>query len=133
MEHKLRTCCVCGTQYKFCPRCNEDKDKPLFYFTFCSENCRDIYNVTSEYENGQIDSIDAKAQIDKLDLSKLSNFGTSYKASIDKIIKSIPIVTVKDLSEDTSEEIKVTDIENDIDEEKSIKKPRTRKVNNNVE
>ena len=54
MERKIRRCVVCGSEYKFCPRCNEDADKPLWYFTFCAEQCKNIYNITSGYEDGKI-------------------------------------------------------------------------------
>lgn len=126
MERTLRTCAVCRTSYPFCPKCNEDKDKPLFYFTFCSENCKNIYDVTSKFESGQISDVDAKEKLSKLDLSKSEDFGTSYKASIKKInsivIATEEITDVEDEATETKEET--------IEEEKSIKKPRSRKAKN---
>ena len=81
-----RTCCVCGKSYSFCPTCNpEDKDKPYWMFAWCSENCKEIYNVTSQYENEQLSAKEAKKQLDKLDLSRLEHYGSSYKKSIEKI------------------------------------------------
>lgn len=134
MERKLRRCAVCGNEYRFCPRCNEDKDKPLFYFTFCSENCRSIYCVTSEYENGRLSAINAKEQLDKLNLSRLDNFGTSYKSSIDKIMKSASVVSFDKVSDDVIDLTEVADIEKDIiHEDKNVKKPRNRKAKNDVE
>ena len=85
MSDKMRTCSVCRNPYSYCPHCGEDKLKPTWYFSFCGENCKDIYDVTAKYENGQIDANGAKVKLDKLDLSKLDKFGTSYKASIEKI------------------------------------------------
>lgn len=155
MESKLRRCACCGTEYKFCPKCNEDKDKPMFYFTFCSENCKEIYMVTSQYENGQISSNDAKTQLDKLDLSKLDKFGISYKNSIGNIMSYVgvgitPIIVEKNGENivENQEEVKVDEpveesvlkdvlknieqVDNYIitEEEKSIKKPKTRRVRN---
>lgn len=84
-KQKLRTCCVCRKNYHFCPRCNEDKDKPAWYFTFCSSNCKDIYDITSQFENNWITANDAKRILDNLDLSDIENFGQSYKNSVAKI------------------------------------------------
>lgn len=86
-----KICATCRSEYDFCPKCNKDKDKPLWYFTFCSQNCHDIYETTSNFENGKINANDAKLQLDNLNLSKLDNFGESYKKSINKIINSASI------------------------------------------
>lgn len=134
MERKLRRCSVCGSEYRFCNRCPEDKDKPNWYFAFCSSNCKDIYDITSKFENGQIINSEAKTQLEKLDLSKLDNFGTSYKSSINKIMKVSPIsIDKKDINK-TIIETEIEENNNDvIDEEKGIKKSRTKKGKNNVE
>lgn len=88
MERKLRYCAVCGIGYKFCPKCNEDKDKPLYHFTFCSENCKDIYSVISDYKDGETDKEKSKELLSKLDLSKFNDFRESYKRCIDDIFVS---------------------------------------------
>lgn len=129
MESKLRVCAVCRSRYEFCPRCKEDNNKPLWYFTFCGENCRDIYDITSKFENNQINASKAKIRLDKLDLSKLNNFGESYKSSISKIMRFVSTETKNNI--EILKEIET--IEEDIKEEKSIKKPRSRKAKNNVE
>ena len=86
----LRTCCVCRREHFFCPQCRpEDRNKPTWYFAYCSENCKDIYAATSDYENGNISADDAKKQLDKLDLSQIANFGESYQKAIMKINENI--------------------------------------------
>ena len=50
----------------------KDKDKPLWYFTFCSQNCHDIYEITSSFENGNINADEAKLRLNNLNLSKLN-------------------------------------------------------------
>ena len=85
MERKLRYCAVCGTAYRFCPKCNEDKDKPLYHYTFCSENCKNIYWITSEFENNSMTSDVAYELLSEQDLCGFENFGLSYKNSINKI------------------------------------------------
>lgn len=85
MERKIRRCCVCMKEYEYCNKCKEDMNKPLWYFTFCSENCHNIYDITSKFEDKQIDVAEAEKQLEKLDLSNLDSFGNSYKNSISKI------------------------------------------------
>ena len=95
-KNNLRTCCVCRKEYSFC-LCNpEDRNKPTLYFAYCSENCRDIYSVTSSYEYGLMSDIEAKKKLEKLDLSNKDNFGESYKKSIASIMKAKTQVVKKE-------------------------------------
>ena len=117
-KNDLRMCCVCHKEYPFC-LCNpEDRLKPTWHFAYCSENCKDIYNITSSFENGRLSDIDAKAKLEKLDLNEKDNFGESYQKSIDSIMKAKPQVVTK---------------ENKKTEVKSVKKDIFTKVENEAE
>lgn len=130
MNKKNRKCAVCRTEYSYCPHCGEDKDKPTWYFTFCSSNCKDIYDVTSKFENRQLTIGKAKKMLDTLDLSKLDNFGDSYKSSVAKINVVEETVKVESITDtgkvDAVEEIKQSSLDN---EEVEIKKPKKAKKN----
>ena len=64
----LRTCCVCRQKFSFCPVCNsEDMNKPLWHFAYCGENCKNIYEITSAFEDGRMTDIEAKEKLEKLD------------------------------------------------------------------
>lgn len=140
-----KICATCRSNYDFCPKCNKDKDKPLWYFTFCSQNCHDIYEITSSFENGKIDADEAKLQLDNLNLSKIDNFGESYKKSINKIMGSASIkndVIVEDIIteenvDDSIEEQVVNEENNDITEEvveeKIFRKSKNKRARSNVE
>ena len=140
-----KICATCRSNYDFCPKCNKDKDKPLWYFTFCSQNCHDIYETTSNFENGKIDADEAKLQLDNLNLSKIDNFGESYKKSINKIMGSASIkndVIVEDIiteeNVDDSIEEQVVNEENnymteEVVEEKVFRKSKNKRVRSNVE
>ena len=95
-KNGLRTCCVCHNEFVFCPVCNpEDRDKEPWHFAYCSENCKDIYAVTSDYECGRISANEAREQLDKLDLSQIANFGESYQKAIIKINDNfVPVKSV---------------------------------------
>lgn len=139
MANNLRTCATCRGKYSFCPKCQADKNKELWHFTFCSSNCMNIYGVTSKYENGQISASDAKNKLNKLDLSNIENFGTSYKTSIAKINEVTNAVDVAEVKEDVVEESTIVDIvdavkesievSETVEEEKVIKKSRRTKKN----
>lgn len=140
-----KICATCRSNYDFCPKCNKDKDKPLWYFTFCSQNCHDIYETTSNFENGKIDADEAKLRLDNLNLSKLDNFGESYKKSINKIMSSKSVkndVIVEDMIieenvddsvEDQVIEKENNDITKEVIEEKVFKKSRNKRAKNDVE
>ena len=117
-KNDLRMCCVCHKEYSFC-LCNpEDRLKPTWHFAYCSENCKDIYNITSSFENGRLSDIDAKAKLEKLDLNEKDNFGESYQKSIASIMKAKAQVIKK---------------ENKKTETKSVKKDIVTKVEKEAE
>lgn len=142
MSNKTRICSVCRNSYLYCPHCGEDKLKPTWYFSFCGENCKDIYDVTAKYENGQIDANGAKVKLDKLDLSKLDKFGASYKVSIEKInsativvdvIEEVVETVVETKNEEIVESVEEPVVVETVEEEKVIKKSKRAKKNVDVE
>ena len=141
-----KICATCHCSYNFCPKCNKDKDKPLWYFTFCSQNCHDIYETTSSFENGKIDADEAKLKLDNLNLSKLDHFGESYKKSIDKIMSSVSIkesvitedVVVTEEKTEINIDEQVVEKENndtteDVVEEKVFRKSKNKRAKFDVE
>ena len=139
-----KICATCRSNYDFCPKCNRDKDKPLWYFTFCSQNCHDIYEITSSFENGKIDADEAKLKLDNLNLSKLDNFGESYKKSIDKIMSSVSIkesVITEDVAVEETEinaveqvvEKENNETTEDVVEEKVFRKSKNKRAKIDVE
>ena len=124
----LRTCCVCHQEHMYCPVCNpEDRNKPTWYFAYCSENCKDIYTVTSDYENGNISSDEAKTQLDRLDLSQIANFGESYQRAIMKINENI-IQVEKGEDVIKEDESVISDENTDISTNKYYRKSKVKKV-----
>nr|DAZ03670.1 MAG TPA: DNA gyrase subunit A [Caudoviricetes sp.] len=128
MDAKLRTCSVCRKTYKYCLKCREYEYLPTWMFAFCSENCKDIYNITSDYEDKRVTADEAKKQLDKLDLSRISNFGTSYQNTINDINKkSTSVKIAKSIKKDEQPK---NGVENNY-----FKKAKTQKVksDNDVE
>lgn len=121
-----KVCAVCGKPYKYCPNCAKDKDKPTWYFTFCSPVCKDIYDVTSSYANGKLAADEAKKILDKLDLSRVVK-DTSYEKYVNKIndeVKKNKTVDVSTKKEDREV------AEKSVTPTKNLKKPKEVKVEN---
>lgn len=85
MSKLNRTCCVDGVKYSYCPNCTKDNDKPVWMLTFCSENCKNIYEVCAGYFAKMINIEDAKKMLSKCDLSKLDHFTTATQRLIKEI------------------------------------------------
>ena len=81
-----RKCIICGHSYHFCPTCGEDAGKPTWYFIFDGLNCHDIYEVCTQYRDGEIDVKAAYEKISKLDISDLDNFPEVTQSQIKEII-----------------------------------------------
>lgn len=106
-KKELRTCVLCGKTYSFCPVCNpEDRLKPTWYFCWCSDNCHEIDEVTSAFEDGRMTDIEAKAKLEKLDLSRKEYFGESYKNSIAYIMKAKAQVIKKENKKTEAKSVK---------------------------
>lgn len=106
-KKELRTCVLCGKTYSFCPVCNpEDRLKPTWYFCWCSDNCYEIDEVTSAFEDGRMTDIEAKAKLEKLDLSRKEYFGESYKNSIASIMKAKAQVIKKENKKTEAKSVK---------------------------
>lgn len=145
-DRKERICVVCKERYKYCPRCQEDRDKELWHFSFHDLNCKNIYNVLSSYEDGRLSAFEAKAQLANLDLSKIENFGESYKKSIAKIYDEIaryetehvteePVVTSEEINDTVSEKVEdevETKVEETTNKAKNYRKSKKR-TSNDVE
>lgn len=134
MNKKMRTCSCCLTQYEYCNRCEKDKNKPQWYFAFCSENCKDIYKTISDYEDNQIDVGGAKEKLDKLDLSRLDRFGESYKKSVYKIMDEYRKTSEKAnvISVDNENQESIVENDNKTRKKKSVSKSPLNEISEEV-
>ena len=105
-----KTCIICGKNYTYCPVCNSrDANKPTWYFIFDGLNCHDIYEVCTQYRDGEIDAKVAYEKISKLDISNIKNFAEATRIQIEEILakgKDVKSVTEKVKTSDTKNENK---------------------------
>ena len=87
MEKLNRTCIICGKRYSYCNNCQRDAGKPTWYFIFDGLNCHDIYEVCTQYRDGEIDEKVAYEKITKLDISRIKNFADATRIQIEEILE----------------------------------------------
>ena len=104
-----RVCIICGKEYRYCSACGEDAGKPTWYFIFDDLNCHDIYEVCTQYRDGEIDVKAAYEKISKLDISNIKNFAEATRIQIEEILakgKDVNSVSEKVKTNNTKNENK---------------------------
>ena len=89
MAH-LRNCTLCGTQYDYCPRC--DETQPTYLLKYCGKNCKDISLVLNKLQFGHLTKEEAADELKKLDLTKLDKFSVGAKKVIEDVMKTEEVV-----------------------------------------
>ena len=67
---KTKVCTVCGSKYEYCSHCDSNNIKNMWRSLYCSENCRDIYDVCGKYVAGKLTKVEAYNILKDLDTSK---------------------------------------------------------------
>lgn len=108
-DKNYRHCCVCGKAYKYCNSCRGFNPLETWRITFCSENCKEIYNALSAYSDKRMIAQEAFDKLGKLDLSKRDNFGESYKKVIADITSKVREETKVEVPDTIEEAVPVTE------------------------
>lgn len=108
---KIKTCIVCGKKYEYCGHCDKGGQENRWKSNYCSENCRDIFDIVSKYVNHHIQIEEAKQELLKKDL------GINIKNNIAKYCGEIMTYekeenTESEVIEDTKEE--ATEVTNEV-------------------
>lgn len=116
-----RKCIVCGTEYSYCPSCREDRNKPKWMNKFDKEDCKDIFEVGCDFENGIIDASEASRKLQGKNLSNI--ISPSLKETLAKIglIKKDKEIAKAEGKPIIKEEKKVEKSDNDIVKESEKK------------
>ena len=88
MNNLNKTCVICGNKYSYCPSCGKDRNKPFWMSSFCSENCKNIYEVVARYGMNKIHGDEAIEILNTCDLSSKEYFTTSTQRLIDEIYEA---------------------------------------------
>ena len=82
-----RSCILCGKVYEYCNSCSAFQDKPVWMFSYCSEDCKDITSLLTDYIYNKVSKEDAKKIIDTKDTSRHMNYKGSYGKAYKEIIE----------------------------------------------
>lgn len=85
MRKRTRECVVCGVEYTYCNNCKEYASRPSWMAIYHDENCRSIMNIATEFMADNLTKADAKAELDKCDLTDKKNFKESVLKAINAI------------------------------------------------
>lgn len=94
------TCLICGKKYHLCITCERTRAtwKP-WKMIVDNENCYDIYQIINDYMFGKMSKDDAKAKLEKLNLSELNSFNDNVKTVINEIVDEKKVTKVKKTEE----------------------------------
>lgn len=84
MSENNKKCLLCEKEYNYCPQCGH-KAYDLWKITFCSANCKEIFQTCVDYNLGAITLEDAKKKLDKCDLKGKENFNADIKKILEEI------------------------------------------------
>ena len=85
MASRNKTCYLCGTRYKYCSTCSQDRMKPSWMGEFHSESCKDIFDICTRYNMELITKDEAKAELAKCDISNKENFKSYVQKDLENI------------------------------------------------
>ena len=90
MARRTRECYLCGTAYKYCSSCSQDKNKPSWMTEFHAENCKNIFQICTDFNLGIKTKHEAKAALEQCDLSNKENFKVYVQNDLENIFKEEP-------------------------------------------
>lgn len=74
MAARTRECYLCGEKYRYCPSCSQDKYKPAWMANFHSEDCKNIFQICTDFNLGIKTKHEAQVALEQCDLSNKENF-----------------------------------------------------------
>ena len=79
----LRKCVCCGKEYEYCPNCSKS-NKPAWMVTFCSERCKDLFNIVSAYNMKLIGKAKVQAFVTEHSIDDFSHFNNSIRKVLEE-------------------------------------------------
>ena len=108
MAH-IRKCAVCGSEYDYCPKC--DETKPTFYLKYCSDNCNNISLILNKFAFNHLTKEEAAMELLKADLANLDKYSAKKQAMIADILSTVKTPNEVVSIEDTIESVPNNEVE----------------------
>ena len=86
MVRNNKTCILCGKKYSYCSGCAEFDHLPRWMECYCSENCKDIFNILSSYNMNHKTKEEAKTLLEKCDLTMIDTYSEFNRNCINSIM-----------------------------------------------
>ena len=126
---KLRTCKICGKQYEYCGHCPSKNLIEPWRNLYCSENCRDSFEIMGQYSVGKMSATEAREKLESFGITP-AKVREVNKATISKIFKEGKVYEEPKLEEVPVEEMGPT--EEKRFEEPFYKRNKNKKKNNSI-
>lgn len=65
-----RQCTICSSTYQYCPNCSDFDRLPRWMDAYCSERCKEIYNIVAGYLNHWLEPEVEAARLSELELDE---------------------------------------------------------------
>lgn len=106
-----RSCILCGKVYEYCNSCSAFQDKPVWMFSYCSEDCKDITSLLTDFIYNKISKEEVKQAIETKDTSRHMQYKGSYGKAYNEIMGEIDS---EDIDEKIIEEKEDKEIKQDV-------------------
>lgn len=82
-----RICLTCGNSYEYCGACPSGLNSPTWKNLFDEENCKDVFEIVSDYAQKTIFKETANRKLLKCDLSNTGKFKSNIQSLISEIME----------------------------------------------
>lgn len=101
-----RSCILCGKVYEYCNSCSAFQNKPVWMFSYCSEDCKDITSLLTDYIYNKISKEEVKQIIETKDTSRHMQYKGSYGKAYKEIMGMVDIEISNDDKTEEKKDIK---------------------------
>lgn len=81
-----KKCLCCGTTYSYCNNCWDYRGLPTWMNSFHDENCKDIFQICTDYNFKLLTKEQAKEALSKCDLSGRDHFAAGVQRDLKAIL-----------------------------------------------
>lgn len=102
-----RICNFCGTEYYYCPTCN-DRKNPLIYTRFHDEKCKKAFDILISESSKRITTSEAKKQLELLGFNKDTVVKENEKNHFGRVMNYEEEIIIDTYQEESKEETETT-------------------------
>lgn len=109
-----RSCILCGKVYEYCNSCSAFQNKPVWMFSYCSEDCKDITSLLTDYVYNKVSKDEAKQVIETKDTSRHMQYKGSYGKAYKEIMGTADSEILSDNKIEENKDKKVEEVKKDM-------------------